>query len=57
MRPDIRTAVARARNAIPDMQDMSNVSNKRAVRDTIIMVLIMVLLFGGGYWIADYMAW
>lgn len=49
--------IERPRNAIPDIQNMSNVTNKRAVLDTIVMILIMVLLFGGGYWIADYMAW
>ena len=36
---------------------MSNVSNKRAVRDTIVMILIMVLLFGGGYWLAEHITW
>ena len=38
-------------------ENMSNVTSKRAIRDTIVMVLIMALLFGGGYWLAEHIAW
>ena len=36
---------------------MSEVTNKRALRDTVIMVLIIALLFGGGFMIMEHLGW
>ncbi len=36
---------------------MKPVTNKRALRDTVIMVLLMVLLFGGGIMVMEHFGW
>jgi len=36
---------------------MEPVTSKRALRDTVVMVLIIVLLFGGGFTAMKYLGW